>query len=171
MSPDEVSKITDIDRSERIRTGYRFVGGKLESMDVNWDSQSWSMEGDGDHSVDAQIKFCQQHLDRKGKMYGAFADGKLVGIGLVQHEIEEETAQLAYLHVSNQYRQQGIGRQITDALMSEARRAGAKRMYVSAVPSGSAIRFYLSQGFRPTETPIPELYELEPDDIHMTKEL
>jgi hypothetical protein len=43
----------------------------------------------------------------------------------------------------------------------------AKQMYVSAKPSGSAVGFYLSQGFRPADTPIPELYELEPENIHM----
>jgi hypothetical protein len=53
--------------------------------------------------------------------------------------------------------------------MAEAKKAGAKRMYVSAVPSESAVGFYLSQGFEPTDTPIPALFELEPQDIHMVK--
>lgn len=171
MAPDEVGKIAEIDRSERIRTNYRYAEGELQSMAVNWDSPAWSTEGDGDYTVAAQISFCRSHLDRQGRMYGAFAEEKLVGIGIIQPEIEAGMAQLAYLHVSNQHRRKGIGGQITEALLAEARRAGAKRMYVSATPSGSAVGFYLSRGFKPTDTPNPALFELEPDDIHMLKEL
>jgi ribosomal protein S18 acetylase RimI-like enzyme len=103
-------------------------------------------------------------------MYGAFSGEKLVGIGLIQHDIEVGMAQLAYLHVSQGYRQQGIARQITATLIEEAKRAGARQIYVSATPSGSAIGFYLSQGFEPTDTPIPALIKLEPEDIHMVKD-
>ena len=104
-------------------------------------------------------------------MYGAFHEQKLVGIGIIQPDVAADTAQLAYLHVSNRYRQKGIGNRIAQELIGEARRTGAAKMYVSATPSGSAVNFYMRQGFRPTATPIPELFELEPDDIHMLMEL
>ena len=48
-----------------------------------------------------------------------------------------------------------------------AKACDAKRLYVSAVPSESAVGFYLKQGFEPTEDVHPDLYELEPEDIHM----
>lgn len=171
MEPDEVSKIKDIDRSERIRIGYKYIEGKLQSMDVNWDSPAWATDGDGDYSVASQIRFCQGHLDRNGRMYGAFHEQKLVGIGIIEPDIDEGMAQLAYLHVSNGYRQKGIGNRIFEVLIGEARRTGAVKVYVSATPTGSAINFYLDQGFKPTATPIPELFELEPDDIHLLKEI
>jgi ribosomal protein S18 acetylase RimI-like enzyme len=171
LKPDELSKIKDIDRSERIRIGYKYIEGKLQPMDVNWDSPPWSTDGDGEYSVASQIRFCQGHLDRNGRMYGAFREQKLVGIGIIQPNIDEGTAQLAYLHVSNAYRQKGIGNRIVESLIREARSTGAVRMYVSATPTDSAINFYLSHGFQPTATPVPELFELEPDDIHMLKEI
>ena len=171
MAADEVSKIGDIDRSERIRIGYRCVEGELHAMDVNWDSPPWAIEGDGEYSVASQIRFCRGHLDKNGRMYGAFYEQKLVGIGILQPNIDEGTAQLAYLHVSNAFRQKGTGNRIVESLIDEARSTGAVRMYVSATPTGSAINFYLSHGFKPTATPIPELFELEPDDIHLLKEL
>jgi hypothetical protein len=42
---------------------------------------------------------------------------------------------------------------------------------VSATESESAVSFYLSQGFRPTATPNPQMFELEPLDIHMVRPL
>jgi ribosomal protein S18 acetylase RimI-like enzyme len=167
LEPNEVTKIGDIDRSERIRMGYVYAEGELQKMAVNWDSPSCPQGGDGEYSVAAQIRFCEGHLARNGRLYGAFSGEKLVGIGLIQHNIGEGKAQLAYLHVSNGYRQQGVAGQITKALIEEAKSVGAKQLYVSATPSGSAVGFYLSQGFRPTDTPVPELFALEPEDIHM----
>ena len=171
LEPEEVTKIEDIDRSERIRVGYKLVGNELQRMAVNWDSPSWAREGEGGYSIAAQINFCREHLSRNGRMFGAFDGDKLVGIGLIQHQVAASTAQLAFLHVSNRYRQRGIGRQIAAELIQEAQRDGAQKMYVSATPSGSAVDFYLSQGFRPTDVPIPELFELEPDDIHMVRDI
>jgi hypothetical protein len=45
------------------------------------------------------------------------------------------------------------------------------RMYVSATPSESAVGFYLRHGFTPVADPLPELFELEPEDIHMARRL
>ena len=170
MEANEVIKIADIDRAETIRVGYAYSVGELQRMEVVWDSPAWSSD-DGEHSVAAQIRFCQDHLSRGARMYGAFDGERLAGIGIIQPEIDVETAQLAYLHVSNRYRRQGIGRRITDALIDEAKRGGAHKFYVSATPSGSAVGFYLSRGFFPTDAPIAALLELEPDDIHMIRDI
>ena len=49
-----------------------------------------------------------------------------------------------------------------------------ERLYL-AEPYRTALEniedLYLSQGFQPVEQPLPELLELEPEDIHMLKEL
>ena len=41
----------------------------------------------------------------------------------------------------------------------------------ASVPTESAVGFYLRQGFRPTAEPDPELLALEPEDIHMARQL
>jgi N-acetylglutamate synthase-like GNAT family acetyltransferase len=58
---------------------------------------------------------------------------------------------------------------LVEEAIAQARRDGAERLYVSATPSESAVGFYLEQGFAPVKEPLPELYELEPEDIHMVK--
>ena len=42
---------------------------------------------------------------------------------------------------------------------------------VNPAPTESAVGFYLRQGFRPTAEPDPELPALEPEDIHMVRQL
>ena len=51
--------------------------------------------------------------------------------------------------------------------LREARRRGAEWMYISATPSENTIGFYLRLGCRVALEPDPELFELEPEDIHL----
>ena len=171
MESGELDRLGEIDRTERIRAGYAVKAGQLQKLDVNWDTPDFFEDGWGDHSLAHQIEFCRQHLQAGGCMIGAFHDGKLVGFGLLRLEIRPGMAQLAYLQVSNRYRRRGIATRLTGELIWAAQEDGAKHIYVSATPSGSAVGFYLSQGFQPVEQPLPELLELEPEDIHMFKEL
>jgi ribosomal protein S18 acetylase RimI-like enzyme len=102
---------------------------------------------------------------------GAFAGERLVGIGIMVPHIRPGIAQLAFLHVSNGYRVRGIGRHLSDELERVACEQGDARMVVSATPSLNTVRFYRRRGFEPMEEPLPELYELEPEDVHMEKQL
>jgi hypothetical protein len=52
-----------------------------------------------------------------------------------------------------------------------ARRVGDTEIVVTATPSENTVRFYLGRGYRPMTKPFPELLELEPEDIHMSKAL
>ena len=80
-------------------------------------------------------------------------------------------AELAYLHVTNGSRSGGIGSRLITDLESIARRAGDREIVVTATPSLNTVRFYRRHGYRPMATPLPELFELEPEDVHMSKPL
>ncbi len=171
MEPSDVELIREIDRSEEIRVGYRMQKGELQRMNVVWDSPNWDPEGDHEHSLAHQIVFCMGHLEAGGALIGAFSEDLLVGVGVLRFEVRPGMAQLAFLHVSNGYRRKGIGGRLVREMIAAAQEHGAFRMYVSAVPSGSAVGFYQSQGFTLTPRPLGELYELEPEDIHMVLDL
>ena len=69
------------------------------------------------------------------------------------------------------FRGRGIGNRLSDELESLAREAGDHTMVVSATPSLNTVRFYRGRGYEPTAEPLPELYELEPEDVHLEKRL
>ena len=75
--------------------------------------------------------------------------------------------QLKFLHISRTYRNRGWGQQLFDWAKSEAHQRGAKSLYISATPSEHTIGFYLRLGCRVTQEPDAELFELEPEDIHL----
>jgi ribosomal protein S18 acetylase RimI-like enzyme len=80
-------------------------------------------------------------------------------------------ANLSVLYVSRNYRRKGIASILAGEVARLARADGARRLYVSATPSGAAVGFYRSHGFEPTDEPNEALFALEPDDIHMILEL
>jgi hypothetical protein len=52
-----------------------------------------------------------------------------------------------------------------------ARENGTEQIYVSSIPTRNSVDFYLRQGFQLTNTPHPELFAQEPEDIHMVCQL
>ena len=76
-----------------------------------------------------------------------------MGIGVVVPHIRPEIAQLTF------------------QLDLIARDAGDIEMVVSATPSENTVRFYMSCGYQLMAQALPELYELEPEDVHMRKAL
>jgi ribosomal protein S18 acetylase RimI-like enzyme len=137
----------------------------------DWSSPPWDAEGDGEHSVAAQRAALERQVEAGAIPVGAFAGHRLVGIGLVMPHVRPGIAQLAYLHVTNGYRGRGVGARLTEDLERLAREAGDSTIVVSATPSANTVRFYLGLGFEPMAEPLPELYELEPEDVHMQKRL
>ncbi|MGD9091605.1 MAG: GNAT family N-acetyltransferase [Anaerolineales bacterium] len=161
----------NLDRSEVVRTAYEMNEGELIPTKVEWDIPTFFPEGEGEHSVAEQILFCRTHLNNGGKLLGAFDGETLVGVGLLTPEVRYKMAQLAYLHVSTGYRRKGIAARLLAMLTEWASNGGARQIYVSATPTESAVGFYMSQGFSLIDEPLPELFELEPEDIHMIKNL
>src|SRR5262245_53276185 len=167
----DLGRIGEIDRTEQIDTLYVQHGSRLEKRYGDWSAGAWSTEGEGEHSVAHQIAECERHFAAGAIALGAFADERLVGIGLMTPHVRPGTAQLAFLHVSTECRGRGIGGHLSDELERLAREQGDTTMVVSATPSQNTVRFYRRRGFAPMTPPLPELHELEPEDVHMHEPL
>ncbi|MGZ4314952.1 MAG: GNAT family N-acetyltransferase [Gaiellaceae bacterium] len=167
----ELSRVGEIDRTERIETLYVQRGVELEAVTGDFSAAPWRTEGDGEHSVAHQVAECERYLDGGGIAIGALAGDRLVGIGVVVPHVRPGVAQLAFMHVSDGYRGRGIGVHLAAELERIARDAGDITMVVSATPSENTVRFYRGRGFEPTASPLQELLELEPEDVHMDKHL
>jgi len=169
---DELERLGEIDRTEQIDTLYVQRGRELEERTGgDWSAPAWFAEGTGEHSVAHQIGECRRQLAAGGIALGAFADERLVGIGIMTPHIRPGIAQLAFMHVSSGFRGGGVGGRLSDALEELAREAGDTTIVVSATPSLNTVRFYRRRGFEPTSSPLPELVEQEPEDVHMEKAL
>jgi predicted N-acetyltransferase YhbS len=171
MKPEELERISELDRSEHVTLAYEIKDGVLTQIEVDWHVPAWSVDGDGDHSLSKQLAFCRSHLDQGGVMLGAFRGNSLVGAAIVRSRFREDMAQLAFLHISRRFRKQGIAKRLMGKACEIAREDGAVRMCVSSIPSSPAVDFYLAQGCRLAEEVDSELYALEPEDIHLVLDL
>jgi GNAT superfamily N-acetyltransferase len=166
LSRGELRRVGEIDRTEHIDMLYVQDGDRLIENEGSWDAPAWD-----EPSVESKIRELHGYLDLGGIALGALVDERLVGLGVVIPELRRHLAQLAFLHVSSQWRGTGVGTSLSDRLDDLARRAGASEMVVSATPSRNTVTFYRSRGFIPMAHPLKALADHEPDDIHMHKVL
>ena len=169
---DDVSLIATIDRSEHVDIQYGVINRQLtEQPVVVTEIPTWDPTGSGPHSVAAQVAFCASLVADGAVLLGAFDEERAVGLAVVDPSFEPRLAWLAFLHVSRPHRRQGAARALWDAAVDLALGAGAESIYVSAVPTGSAVGFYLRQGCRLADPVHPALFGKEPEDIHLVRSL
>ena len=104
----------------------------------------------------------KEQAERGGAVLGAFLNGEPVGFSSVDGTLTgvdgtltgESTriANLTMLFVDDRFRRRGIGTGLFRAACLEARKIGADRLFVSAVPSADTASFYFRMGCRDAET-------------------
>ena len=166
MSSEELTWVEEIDVSESGHLLYHFIEGKIETKREAWHRGPRNAEAWGSY-----IERWKAILQRAGVALGAFDGKRLVGIAVLQYHLTERMAHLVALFVSKDSRRHGVAARLTQEVMRLAKAQGADQLYVSATPSESAIGFYLSQGFALAKQVHKELYALEPEDIHLLRQL
>ncbi|MDQ6421761.1 GNAT family N-acetyltransferase [Paenibacillus sp. LHD-117] len=170
MKIEDASHLREIDRSEYIDHTYKMINGVLTAIpESGHECPSWN---------DAMLNGLESRfvfeLQNGGTAIGAYDDNKLVGFGVLAHLFRGEykdQLQVDLMYVSRNYRRQGIGTTILQQLSHLAKNKGAKSLYISSTETRSAVSFYMSQGGRLAQKVDDELFEKEPADIHMVKEL
>jgi predicted N-acetyltransferase YhbS len=165
--------IAAIERSEHVDIEYAVDRGRLVERPVTVSEvPNWDAVGDGPFSVADKVRFCESVVDHHGGLVlGALEDETVAGAAVVAPSFEPPLAWFAFLHVTRPRRRDGVGSGLWTAAVDLARQSGATQVYVSATPTGSAVGFYLSRGCHLANPVHPTLYELEPDDIHLTLDL
>ncbi|MGD2148030.1 MAG: GNAT family N-acetyltransferase [Anaerolineae bacterium] len=162
---DEVDQVWTIDRAEVIDQVYYVEDGELVLRPEHYDMEGWPP---GEPAIYAPI--LQACYDRGGWFLGAFADGELVGVAVLDSRFigkSRDRLQLAFLHVSHDYRGRGLGRLLFERAVGRALELGARQVYISATPSENTVDFYRHLGCEVADAVDEALFELEPEDIHM----
>ena len=165
LTRSEIPYIWQIDRREVINNVYCLRNGKLVLEPEHYDMRGWP-PGEPEHYSPSFLD-C---FDHGGYFCGAFEGDLLIGIVVLENHFigrEKDTLQMKFLHVSNSFRKQGLGKKLFLLAAEKARELGAKKMYVSATPSENTVNFYLRLGCVLATEIDQELFELEPEDIHL----
>ena len=162
----ELTRVEEIDVSEEDDAVLVQRGREMVETSERWarpprDADGWM----------PLIGYWRPALETGGVALGAFDGERLVGVAVLRVRLTRDTAQLAALFVDREHRRQGVADALVEEVERLARVSEARFLYVSATPSRSAVGFYRSRGFEPVAEPNPELFDLEPDDIHMIETL
>ena len=162
---EEIQQMWSIDRSEIIDNIYHHEDGQLVLKPEHYDLKGWPA-GEAENSS----PWFLDCFDRGGTFYGAFENANLIGAAVLGSRfigLAKDQLQLIFLHVSRSHRGTGLGRKLFELTVARARELGARRLYISSNPSENTVKFYLYLGCRVTEELNRELYEEEPEDIHL----
>ncbi len=165
LARDEVKTIWGIDRSEIIENVYYLRDGALVPEPEYYDMKGWP-PGEAEFNT-SLLSDC---FDRGGTFYGAFEGSEMVGAVVLESRFigkAKDRLQLKFLHVGSGYRKKGLGTRLFERAMERAKELGAKRLYIPATPSENTVNFYLHLGCEVTAETDQELFELEPEDIHL----
>ena len=165
LSKDEIWLACNINIAEQGELVYRFRDGKLEAEVHEWHRYNWPIYHWQDNLRDWRDYVGIDFL------CGAFADERIVGMASLRYPRGDDVALLVSIHVSLDYRRRGIGRELFAQVLDEANEVGAKAMGVYAVPTDSAIGFYLAQGFLAEDAYVEEESEDGMADIYMVRQL
>lgn len=146
------------ERKQDVKRVYRKVGSGYVLVDMPY-VEDWSLE--------KKRQVAEDISSNEYISYIAKDDDKVIGFIGLKKQLNDEYMILDMMHVSAQYRGKGIGRSLFNLGKEEARKAGAKALYISACSSEETIAFYRAMGAEITDTPIKEIAEDEPYDLQM----
>jgi predicted N-acetyltransferase YhbS len=165
LTRSEVPYIWQINRREVIENVYYLENGELVLKHEHYDMHGWPA-GEPEHYTSI-LADC---FDHGGHFWGAFSGELLIGAVVLENRFigsAKDTLQMIFLHVSNNYRKQGLGKKLFLLAAEKALELEAKKLYISAISSENTINFYLNLGCVLATEIDAELYALEPEDIHL----
>ncbi|EKT53646.1 GNAT family N-acetyltransferase [Providencia sneebia] len=164
LQRDEMTSVWSIDRTELIENLYLHQNGQLVLSAQRFDMKGWP-EGE----PEAYTPHLLESYDNGAIFIGVFDNDKLIaaaGLDNIWRGENSDLLQLSFLHVSHRYRGEKLGGMLFHECVELAKKKGAKGLYVSATPSENTVHFYQYMGCQLIEKPDPELFALEPEDIH-----
>ncbi len=162
LSPENFneSSLNGFDRRHNVRRVYRRIDGGYRLIDKPY-TEDWDQ--------DEKRRTAETLMSDNLITYLALDGGRVIGfIGLLK-ELNGDRMILDLMYVSADHRGRGIGKMLFEKGVDEARRSGARELYISACSSEETIAFYRAMGAELTSDPIREMADKEPCDLQMTR--
>ena len=151
-------------RYQEVRRCWRKIDGDWVIRDIAFTEQ-WNS---GDYT---RLIYCLiQTIRGGGTVIGAFSGGALVGFASVENVLfgtGGDYLELSYFHVTYELRGGGIGRRLFELSCQNARRLGARKLYISAHSSVESQAFYRAMGCVEAEEYAQEHVGREPSDVQL----
>lgn len=158
------SSLDEFIRHQEVRECWRRENGKLVLVPNSY-VEDWDLNKRREIA-----ETIQKGIADSGFAYGAFAENKIVGYIYLSKAFFGSSAkyiELVLFHVSEPFRQKGIGKELFKLACGEAKNIGAEKLYISAHSSKESQAAYRRLGCVEAEEINKEIAENEPFDIQM----
>lgn len=145
-------------RKQAVKRVYRREGSKYVLVDMPY-VEDWNLER---KRQVAKAISSDEYIS-----YIALDDDAVIGFIGLKKRLNNDNMILDMMHVSAACRGMGIGSKLFDLGKEEAKKAGAKGLYISACSSEETIAFYKAMSAELTNHPIQEIADDEPYDLQM----
>ena len=156
--------VSDFVRRQVVTKCWRKEDGEWKIKDVPF-IDDWSEE-----EYATLVSCLNNTILTGGLVYGAFSNGVLKGFVSVEPTLfggEQKYLDLSSIHVSQDMRGQGIGKELFLAAKEWARENGARKLYISAHSSVESQAFYKAMGCVEAEVYNLKHVEEEPGDCQL----
>ncbi len=140
-------------------------------IDGRWQQKPDPFIDDWSQEDYAFLVSCLQNTVRTGGLVlGAFVDGRLKGFTSVEPGLfgkNQEYLDLSSIHVSEELRGQGVGRELIRRVKEWAKAQGARKLYISAHSAAETQAFYKAMGCVEAEEYNMAHAEKEPFDCQL----
>jgi Acetyltransferase (GNAT) family. len=146
---------------------HQAITKKWVNDDNNWTLKDASDLREWDDEKRIWIsEYLRKQIERGGSVIGAFNDNVFNGFCCVDGFLLGETAKyanLSMLFVDDDWKRRGIGKSLFKAACECAKKIGADKLFISAVPSFETIAFYFNMGCTDAEETISEYVDTDND--------
>lgn len=157
--------LMNFNRYQKVVKVWRRVDGKkvlIENPFIEyWDNKL------KDEIVNEDFSRC---IKGGGVVIGVFCEDKVIGFASLLRNFfgsKKQYVPLMQLHVSNEYRGLGLGKQLFELCARKAKEWGAKKLYISGHSSEESQAFYSAVGCVDAEEINKEFAEHEPFDVQL----
>ncbi len=146
------------DRKQSVNKVYRKIANEYVLVECKY-IEDWDL---------SQKRYIAKRISSSEYIsYIALDNDKVIGFISLLNSLNGPYMILDMLHVSSYFRGQGIGKKLFEIGIEEAKKVGARSLYISACSSEETIAFYKKMGCILTNNPIKEIVEKEPFDLQM----
>lgn len=150
--------LDNFNRSQYVNRIYKKFDAEYEIIESEF-IMDWSLEKKRHVARDM---LSDDHIS-----YIAVDKGRILGFVSAYRELYDGYMAVDMVQVDLKERRHGLGRKMFEIMLSEAEKANAKGLYISACPAEETINFYLAMGCRVTDKPIEKFAAEEPNDVQM----
>ena len=160
----DISMFGFFDRTQNVTKCWRKINGEWVIKDIsfvdNWTEKEYQ-EG---------VEYLKNVIKNKGYVIGAFYEGQLKGFASIESRIfgtDAKYMDLSNIHVSQDMRRHGIGRELFVLAKKWAKEQKAEKLYISAHSAVESQAFYKAVGCVEAVEYSKEHVEKEPCDCQL----